>query len=221
MLVLVSLVNSRRSRRGADLIVRVPIPKWTMHKGDSLDLISAWDTPLDLVVTDPPYAMGGAGQEHALSATVAIVLRSTAERLRRGSWFVVYCATSWRAIAYMVEAVRGIVEPVRIATWCKPKSRTKVSTPGWAYASVAVLAMRKGPKNRPELTPSPILDHLAAPVFTQGRRAQLPETVAAWSVAPFVIPGGVMLDPFAGSGALPKAAGVLGMIAHGLEKDPF
>ena len=39
-----------------------------------LDVLS--EVPeLDLIATDPPYAFGGAGDEHALSATVAVALR--------------------------------------------------------------------------------------------------------------------------------------------------
>lgn len=38
---------------------------------------------VDLVATDPPYAFGGAGDEHAISATVAVVLREAARRFRR------------------------------------------------------------------------------------------------------------------------------------------
>lgn len=57
---------------------------------------------------------------------------------------LVMCAASWRSTAYMVEAVRGVVEPVRIATWCKPQARTKARTTGWAWASVNVIAFKKG-----------------------------------------------------------------------------
>src|SRR5688572_14485442 len=92
-------------------------------RGDALDLISQLSEPIDLICTDPPYAFGGSGDEHAISATVAIVLRESAARLRKGQWMLVMCAASWRSTSYMVEAVRGIVDPVRIATWCKPTSR--------------------------------------------------------------------------------------------------
>ena len=189
-------------------------------EGDALELLQQFDLPVDLVVTDPPYAFGGSGTEHALSATVAIVLRETAKKLRRGSWMVILCASSWRSISHMVEAVRGEVTPVRVGTWCKPESKTKVKTPGWAWASVSAITMRKGPKNRPELKAVPELDHLSAPIVTDGRRAQLPVSVAEWAVSPFVISGGVFLDPFAGSGELPRAALRRGMDAYGFEIDP-
>ncbi|MCC2652786.1 MAG: hypothetical protein K0Q60_2949 [Microvirga sp.] len=44
-------------------------------EGHSVDLLA--DAPeLDLVATDPPYAFGGSGDEHAISATVAVALRA-------------------------------------------------------------------------------------------------------------------------------------------------
>jgi DNA modification methylase len=192
-----------------------------MHEGDALQLLMGWAEPLDLVVTDPPYAFGGSGTEHAVTATVAVVLRGSAERLRRGSWMVVLCASSWRCVSYMVESVRGVVEPVRLATWTKPESRTKVRTAGWAWANVTAIAFRKGPKNRADITMGcERLDHIERAPVMNGRRAELPTDVARWAVSPFVIAGGRFLDPFAGSGALPRAASALGMEAHGFEIDP-
>jgi len=184
--------------------------------GDALEILTARDDRPDLIVTDPPYAFGGAGAEHALSATVAVVLRESAARLARGGWFVVFCASSWRSMAYMVEAVRGIVEPVRVGAWHKPAARTKARTPGWAWASVSVLAMRKGKGNG---EPAELLDWILAPPITNGRRAELPAAVADWAVKPFARAGGVMLDPFAGSGALVAAAERAGMYGVGYERD--
>jgi DNA methylase len=188
-------------------------------KGDSLDLMLHYDMGcrLSLVATDPPYAFGGSGDEHAISATVAVVLREAASRLNQGGWMLVMCAASWRSTIYMAEAVRGVVEPVRIATWCKPRSRTKVSTGGWAWASVNVIAFRKG---KTELDPSAVLDHITAEPIVNGRRAELPPSVADWMVGPYSTIGGVMLDPFAGSGALCAAAERAGMRAIGFDKKP-
>lgn len=187
-------------------------------KGHALDLIGQ-APPLDLIATDPPYAFGGAGGEHAVTATVATALREAAHRLKRGHWAVVFAASSWRSTSYMVEACRGILEPVRLGTWVKPQARTKVKTAGWAWASVTVIVMRKGPKNAVGL-PSPLLDHITAEPLMVGRRAELPAEVAEWAVQPFAVPGGVMLDPFSGSGALCKAAADAGMQAIGYELNP-
>jgi DNA modification methylase len=186
---------------------------WT---GDAIDL-SAGLPDLDLVATDPPYAFGGSGDEHAISATVAVALRECARKLKRDRWMLVMCASSWRSTSYMVEAVRGVVEPVRIGHWSKPSSRTKAATSGWRWASVHVVVFRKG---KPLAPTADSLDHILAPPVMNGRRAELPPEVAAWMVGPYAVPGGVMADPFSGSGALPKAAAALGMRAIGIERRP-
>ncbi len=188
-----------------------------LRKGDSLDLILKETSSVDLVATDPPYAFGGSGVEHALSATVAIVLREAAQRLAKGRWMLVMCASSWRSTSYMVEAVRGIVDPVRIGTWCKPQARTKVATSGWQWASVNVIAFRKGKALDPSIGLD--LDHITMPPIKNGRRAELPLDVALWMLRPFVVPGGVLLDPFAGSGAILKAGSIFGMTSVGYEQN--
>lgn len=186
-----------------------------IRKGHALDLIEGIGE-YDFLCTDPPYAMGGEGAEHAVSATVATVLRESGRRLRRGGWAVVFAASSWRSTAYMVESVRGVLEPVRFGTWVKPVARTKVRTPGWAWASVNVIVMRR--PGKPGLgEPSELLDHICEPPMMVGRRACLPPAVAAWAVAPFAVPGGVMLDPFSGSGALCQAGSAAAMSAVGFE----
>lgn len=185
-------------------------------RGHALDLIQQLDAVPDLIATDPPYAFGGSGDEHAISATVAVVLRESAQRLRKGRWMLVMCAASWRSTSYMVEAVRGVVDPVRIGTWCKPVSRTKVATSGWLWASVNVIAFRKGKAE--DSSSSGILDHITAAPIVNGRRAELPAAVADWVVHPYAVPGGLMLDPFAGSGQLCFAAERAGMRALGYER---
>ena len=187
-----------------------------LKEGDALDLINTLDVSPDLIVTDPPYAFGGSGEEHAISATVAIVLRESARRLAKGRWMLVMCASSWRSTAYMVEAVRGILDPVRIGTWCKPEVRCKVKTSGWQWASINVIAFRKGKAIDPSA--SDFLDYINAAPIKSGRRAELPPEVAQWMVKPFAVNGGTMLDPFAGSGAILKAASDAGMRAIGYEK---
>lgn len=186
--------------------------------GDALDLLASFTEVPDLVVTDPPYAFGGSDDEHAISATVAVVLREAAARLRKGRWMLVMCAASWRSQAYMVEAVRGVVDPVRTATWCKPQARTKARTAGWLWTSVSVVAFRKGKAE--ETAPADLLDHILAPPVVNGRRAELPPEVADWMVRPYAVPGGLLLDPFAGSGAILAAAERAGMRATGFERNP-
>lgn len=202
--------------------------KPVIWRGHALDLIEAVEKKsVDLIVTDPPYAFGGSGDEHAISATVATVLRESAYRLKPGGWAVIFAASSWRSTFYMIEATRGLLDPIRIGTWAKPVSKTRVRTPGWSWASVNVIVLKRRGKGSYG-QPCPDLDwietegegndgFIVAPVVRNGRRAELPPEVARWAVAPFATPGGNMLDPFAGSGALLEAAAVAGMRTVGFE----
>lgn len=183
-------------------------------RGHATDLIETFDRQPDLIITDPPYAFGGEQQETELSAAVAVVLRESAKKLKRNSFMVVLCASSWRSINYMVEATRGIAHPVRIGTWVKPNSRSKVTTSGWKWASVAAVVFKKG---KPKAEPNETLDWIESPIVLKGRSMQLPEQVAEWAVKPFAIPGGLLLDPFAGSGAILQAGDKFGMDSVGFE----
>jgi DNA modification methylase len=216
-----SMNGSRTCRIGwhvADTQGSGKVLNMELRKGDALDLISAMAETPDLVVTDPPYALRGDGDEHAISATVAIVLREAAVRLRKGGWMLVMCASSWRSQAYMVESVRGILEPIRTLTWCKPVARTRAKTSGPAFASVQVLVFKKGKSDVP---PSIMLDHITAEPVKNGRRAELPWQVAEWMVTAYGKEGDLLLDPFAGSGAILKAAERYGIRSIGFEKNPL
>lgn len=189
-------------------------------KADALETLLSWQGErFDLIATDPPYAFSGRGAEHEMTATVAVVLRESAQLLKPGRWMLVMCASSWRSTAYMVEALRGVLAPVRIGTWCKPIARTKTRTAGWAWASVNVVAFRSG-KNGEDVGVSDILDHITAAPVTVGRRAQLPPEVADWLVAPFAVRGGRLLDPFAGSAEILRAGERAGMESCGIEISP-
>lgn len=185
-----------------------------IRRGHSTDLIELLEQAPDLIVTDPPYAFGGEQQETELSAAVAVVLRESAKKLKRNSFMIVLTASSWRSINYMVEAVRGIAHPVRLGTWVKPNSRSKVTTSGWKWGSVTAILFKKG---KPKADTSESLDWIESPIVLNGRSMQLPEAVAEWAVKPFAIPGGLLLDPFAGSGALLRAGEKFGMNALGFE----
>lgn len=197
------------------------MPSLELLTGDALNNLMQPhpDWQFDLIVTDPPYAFSGQGAEHEMTATVAVVLRESARFLKPGGWMLVMCASSWRGTAYMVEALRGRLQPVRIGTWCKPSAKTKTRTAGWAWASVNVVAFRRG-KSAIDMPSSDLLDHITAAPIVKGRRAQLPPEVADWLVRPFCVTDGCLLDPFAGSMEILRAANRAGMNAIGMERSP-
>jgi DNA modification methylase len=184
---------------------------------DAIDGLMSLGEPIDLLVTDPPYAFGNDAKEHAMSASVAIALREAAMRMRPGAWAIIFAASSWRSTAYMVEACRGVLIPVRIGTWVKPQAKTRVRTPGWAWASVNVIVLRKGKADWGE--PSTELDWIEHEPIANGHRAELPMPVAEWAVIPYIRPGGLAVDPFAGTGRLLEAAEAHGMRTIGFERD--
>lgn len=188
-------------------------------QGNAVDLIDTLDFDIDLIVTDPPYAFGNAGiGEHEITALVATCLRESAKALKKGGWMLIASASSHRSMQYMRDSVRGIVTPVRSGIWVKPTSRTKVKTAGWQWASVVWQAFRKG-KSEDSSPSGDWLDWVMAEPERHGRRAKLPSSVADWAVGPFASPGGIMLDPFCGSGVLLDAANRAGMHALGFDMD--
>jgi hypothetical protein len=197
----------------------MPATNIDIRHGDALDLLLEENGKFALIATDPPYTMGGTGDEHRVTATVAVVLRECAQRVMPGGHLIVMCASSWRSISYMVESVRNVIDPVRVGTWCKPQSKTKVKTAGWSWASASVIVFRKGSAITNARCAT--LDHVLCEPTQKQRRAQLPADVARWMVEPYVVEGERMLDPFAGSGAIVQAATELGMRAHGYEKNPL
>ena len=187
-------------------------------RGHALDLLRDFHHKPNLIITDPPYAFGGSGDEHAISATVAIVLRESARRLSDGGWMIVFSASSWRSQAYMVEYLRGVLTPVRTGTWVKPQTRGKTRTPGWGWASVSAIAFRRG--KSAAIPPSELPDWICCPPVMHGRRAEMPPEVCDWAVEPYCQAGGLAFDPFAGSGALVRSAHRFGMRSIGFELNP-
>lgn len=189
-----------------------------IERGNAIDLVQAHKQErFDLLVSDPPYSFGGGPTEHALSATVATALRESAQLVHPGGYAVIFSASSWRSLSFIVEAMRGVMSPVRIATWAKPQARTKVRTPGWSWNSVDVILFRPCQTKSIKRETSSIPDFILMEPIRNGRRAALPLAVANWAVEPFAVPGGKALDPFTGTGALLLAAESFGMTGLGFE----
>lgn len=171
----------------------------TIYHGNAAELVGTLPA-FDLVVTDPPYAMGGVDGEWRLTAEVAIALRDAAKVVkRRDGAMVVLAASSGRSVEFMSSAVGLPLK--RILTWHRPDARTAARS-GWRFDTVLALVFGKVP---PEGGQSSFIS--AASPKPSGHKAEIPDTVADWLLAPWDRIGPrTVLDPFCGSGSLLAAA---------------
>lgn len=181
-----------------------------IHHGNAAELVSAVG-PFDLVVTDPPYAMGGVDGEWRLTAEVAIALRDAAKVIRKADGaMVVLAASSGRSIEFMSSAVGLPLK--RVLTWHRPDARSAARS-GWRFDTVLALVFGKVP---PEGGASSFMS--AASPKPSGHKAEIPDEVADWLLAPFAGPR-ITLDPFCGSGSLLAAAQRQGHRTIGIDRD--
>lgn len=180
-----------------------------IHHGNAAELVATLP-PFDLVVTDPPYAMGGVDGEWRLTAEVAIALRDAAKVIkRRDGAMVVLAASSGRSVEFMSSAVGLPLK--RILTWHRPDARTAARS-GWRFDTVLALVFGKVP---PEGGQSSFIS--AASPRHSGHKAEIPNEVADWLIAPWVGMSRTVLDPFCGSGSLLAAARRVGHEVMGIE----
>lgn len=216
---------------------------WRMVKGDSL--IALRDLPaesVDALITDPPYSSGGQyrGDRQAQSSTKYVASDTQTEypeivgdnrdqraylawcslwlaeclRIARDGAFVALF-TDWRQLPTTTDALQAGGWCWRgIATWCKPSSRPQMGRPSQStefvvWGSKGAMPLERGcpvvsghwlessPREREHMTEKPI-----------GVMRDL---------AKLCIPGGIILDPFAGSATTGVAALLEGRRFLGIE----
>jgi DNA modification methylase len=191
---------------------------------DALETLVGWNGArrFDLVVTDPPFSSGNQGiPENELTANVILALHEAAKLVKPGGWMLVMSASSDRSLSFVRGAVSKVLVPVRIAPWCRVGAKSIAKDAGWNFDTYLVSAFRrkKGRKDKKEQKTESrrIPGYIVAAPLKHGRRFALPSEVADWMIGPFAMPGGTLLDPFAGSFEIVRAAERAGMHGVGID----
>jgi site-specific DNA-methyltransferase (adenine-specific) len=185
----------------------------TIYHGDCREVLPEL-APVDLVLTDPPYAMGSSRGEWRVTASVGTGLHLAARKVKKGGAALVLATTSGRGIEYTIGAVGGALPFNRLLVWHKDGSRSRVAGP-WQWDAVAILAFGRASFGAAGVS------SVYRSTEHRGHRtehpAELPEDVAEWLYAPIATPETVVLDPFAGAGTLLLPAARRGRRAIGIE----
>lgn len=209
----------RRALPAHSLYFRMSLPEpyyqdeaCTIYHGDCREMLPSLETGATrLAFTDPPYNSGlayGNGTDDRRADYWEWLAFPIAEMLRLSENVLV----KHSALKLGEFTARW---PGRILVWYKPFSS------GFPHRGVAthwepihLLKGRSDKWSKDVFVASSGNTHRDG---TQGHPAQFPESVAAWVIDTFSLPGDVVLDPFVGSGTVLKAAKNLNRCAIGIE----
>lgn len=219
----------------------------TVHQGDALEVLAGLEAgTVDAIITDPPYCSGG-GTEASRGGARGQGHRSEGLRAGRVAWFsgdtMTTAGLCWLLRAVAVEAAR-LLKPsghlLVFADWrMVPMVAPAIESAGLRYRSMIVwdkgtAGLGSGFRARHELVlhfvggrpvfhARDVANLITAPrVAPQKRRhpCHKPAKFLCDLVRATVPPGGLVLDPFAGSGSLGEVAAELGRRAILVERDP-
>lgn len=201
---------------------------WEIRHGDSLRLLGELpDGIVDAVICDPPYSSGGAMRGDRMASTSAKYVGSNVAveredfegdtRDQRGflAWASLWLAEAFRA------SKPGAVVAAFIDWRMLPTLTDAIQAGGWVWRGVAVWNKTEGVRpmlgrfraqaeyvvwgsrgplaDRPDVGVLPGVLTCSRPQGEREHIAQKPLEVMQWLVR-FASPGGLVLDPFAGSG---------------------
>jgi DNA modification methylase len=188
-----------------------------LYLGDAAEIVPQLEM-VDLVLTDPPYAAGASRSEWRTTASVAIALRESAAKVRKGGAMLAFTTTSGRGIEFTLGAVGGALAFNRLLIWHKAFVNSRVAGP-WRWDAVSILCFGRASWGRPEYSS---VFKSAGPSSKANRGsgkhpAELPDGVADWLFTPFAAAEPVTLDSFCGTGQLLAPAHRLGLPCVGID----
>jgi site-specific DNA-methyltransferase (adenine-specific) len=187
----------------------------TIYHGDAAEVLPQLGSrKFELVLTDPPYAIGASRGEWGATAEVAIGLHEAAKRVYSTGSLVAFTTTSGRGIEFTQGALKRQLPFNRLLIWRKDGGKSKAISP-WRWDSVAVMVFGRAPETR--IGESSVCE---TPLLKSDRHpAEVPLAVARWCYLPFDAEDIDVLDPFMGSGALLAPAVQLGRRVVGIERE--
>ena len=214
----------------------------TIYHGNALHVLPEL-SGIDAVITDPPYSSGGAMRSDRMTSTVTKYVQSGAQLHRQdfsgdnrdqrsffawGSLWISFALTAsksgshiliftdWRQLPTTTDAMQSGGWVWRgIGTWWKPGCRMQRG--GFSQSAEHIVWGTAGSWNRQNAyAPQNVFRHATTIGTEKDHIAQKPESVMAWLI-PFCPAGGLILDPFAGSGTTLWMAKKLGRRAIGIE----
>lgn len=223
---------------------------WTLYAGDSLRVLDTFEEgSVDATVTDPPYSSGGFTRGDRTATTAAKYQHSGIKsagvlpdfggdnRDQRGylAWCGIWLGrclelqkpgtpigvfTDWRQLPTTTDALMAGGYVWRgIAQWVKPGARPQMGRFG-AAAEYLVWGSAGPMREGTDVGCLPgYIEAPPVPTADREHQTQKPEKVMRWAVR-ICPPGGVILDPFAGSGSTGVAALLEGRRFIGIEREP-
>jgi DNA modification methylase len=206
------------------------MPDWRVETGDCLEVMRTLpDASVDAVVTDPPYGMSyqsawsEAGSRFAKIANddrpFVWWLYDAARVLKVGGCLLCFCrwdtaeafrlAIEWAGLKVVSQLIwdRGVHGMGDVATFPGPRHDT-------------IWMASKGRFTFPGRRPVSVLPHQRVAASDLLHPNQKPIPLMQELVRDYTPPGGLILDPFTGSGSTGKAAILEGFRFIGIEREP-
>ena len=183
----------------------------TIYHGDARYLLGGME-PIDVLLTDPPYAPNGDTPESNSRAGIAVALNKASTLLRTDGTALVFSTSSARGLDFIRESMKPL--PLkRLLPWVKDTSISAVGGP-WRWDSVLIGVYGRGTWGRPKARGW--FNNAEVSPAKAGHPLSLPEGMGYWLTGVFE-PGKRILDPFCGSGSLLLDAARAGHRSIGIE----
>ena len=199
----------------------------TIYHGDALQVMTELPArSVDVVTTDPPYFLPAAhynvrsGTSRSLGdlSILEHFFRSVFAGVRRvltdAGFAYVFCDGQSYPPFYVTAYPH--FRKLRPIVWDK---QTSINGYAWRHQHELILFCESEQSPHVKTGDGDVLRHRAVPINDRQHLAQKPVDLLSRLIAKVAPPGGIILDPFVGSGATLEAAKILGCRAIGVDTE--